>query len=197
VLTRADSSDSWTDVTPWSNPITGNLGPQLVTIDISDDIGPGTQIRFEFDGYYWNLDDWYIDDVVIYSTASRESGELVYSAETMVDISAYSTADIDFTPRWCALPGTYALKVTTQLAGDQNNNNNQKSVSVIVVENPLPADFNGDCYCDLTDFVIFSGAWLSRPGDPNWNPLCDLDDSGNIDMTDFTLFAGYYGTSCP
>jgi hypothetical protein len=60
----------------------------------------------------------------------------------------------------------------------------------------IPGDFNGDCYVDLTDFTIFSGAWHSNDGDPNWNPLCDLAPSGYIDMTDFTMFAGWYYGSC-
>jgi hypothetical protein len=65
VLTRADGGDSWTDVTPWSNPIYGNVGPDTYSIDISSDIGTATQVRFEFDGYYYNINDWYVDDVSI------------------------------------------------------------------------------------------------------------------------------------
>lgn len=65
VYTRADGGDGWTDVTPWSNPIWGNIAPDSYSIDISPDIGTGTEVRFEFDGYYWNIDYWYLDDVKI------------------------------------------------------------------------------------------------------------------------------------
>ncbi len=65
VLTRADGGDSWTDVTPWSNPISGNVGPNTYSVDISSDIGSATQVRFEFDGYYYAIDYWYVDDVKI------------------------------------------------------------------------------------------------------------------------------------
>jgi len=65
VYIRANGSDSWTDVTPWSNPIYGNVGPYTYLVDISSHIGSATQVRFEFDGYYDDLDYWYVDDVRI------------------------------------------------------------------------------------------------------------------------------------
>jgi hypothetical protein len=65
VYTRAHGGDGWTDVTPWSNPIYGYVGPDSYSVDISSDIGSATQVRFEFDGYYYNLNDWYVDNVSI------------------------------------------------------------------------------------------------------------------------------------
>jgi hypothetical protein len=65
VYTRADGGDGWTDVTPWSNPIYGNVGPDTYSVDISSDIGSATQVRFEFTGYYYCINDWYLDDVSI------------------------------------------------------------------------------------------------------------------------------------
>ena len=34
--------------------------------------------------------------------------------------------------------------------------------------------FDGDCDVDLFDFAIFSAAWVTAPGDPTWNGLCDI-----------------------
>lgn len=65
VYTRADAGDSWTDVTPWSNPIYGNVSPDTYSVDISSDSGSATQVRFEFDGYGEATDYWYVDDVKI------------------------------------------------------------------------------------------------------------------------------------
>ena len=66
VYTRANGGDSWTDVTPWSNPICGNVGPGTYSIDISSDIGSATEVSFEFDGYDSDaIDCWYVDDVRI------------------------------------------------------------------------------------------------------------------------------------
>ena len=65
VYTRADGGDGWTDVTPWSNPIYGNVNATSYSVDISSDIGSATQVRFEFDGNSYCIDYWYVDDVEI------------------------------------------------------------------------------------------------------------------------------------
>ena len=65
VYTRADEGDVWTDVTPWSNPIYGNVGPGTYQVDISSDIGTGTQVRFDFSGGQWDINYWYVDDLEI------------------------------------------------------------------------------------------------------------------------------------
>ena len=139
VLTRSYSDDPWTDVTPWENPITGDIGPQTVSIDISADIGSGTQVRFEFDGYSWNLNYWYLDDVKFYSEETlRNPGDIVYTSDENISISAYSTAYVEFTQPWDASPAVYAIKVETELIGDQNYDNNLTTTGVIVIENSAP-----------------------------------------------------------
>jgi len=55
------------DVTPWSNPITGDVGPTTYSIDIS--AYPNPVIRFEFTGDPWGIMDWYIDDIKIIGSA--------------------------------------------------------------------------------------------------------------------------------
>jgi hypothetical protein len=54
---------NWYDVTPWSNPVTGNIGPSFYYVDISAYISTQTQVRFRFYGYAYDFNDWYIDDV--------------------------------------------------------------------------------------------------------------------------------------
>ncbi|MHC4633054.1 MAG: LamG-like jellyroll fold domain-containing protein, partial [Planctomycetota bacterium] len=38
----------------------------------------------------------------------------------------------------------------------------------------VPASFDNDGHLDFYDFSILASAWLSKPGDENWNPLCDI-----------------------
>jgi hypothetical protein len=66
---------SWTDITPWPNPISGNVGPDTYQYDASDFIGPATQIQFRFYGYYFYFDYWYVDDVIM---KTYECGDEVY-----------------------------------------------------------------------------------------------------------------------
>jgi len=65
VYSRAESFHSWTDVTPWGNPITGNVPANTYCIDISSYIGSATQVRFEFAGNNYAIDGWLVDDVRI------------------------------------------------------------------------------------------------------------------------------------
>lgn len=72
VYTRADSTDEWNVVAQWNMSNTwwdiGSGGSPL-EFDISEDIGSGTQVRFEFRGVitcWWhvcNFRSWHIDDV--------------------------------------------------------------------------------------------------------------------------------------
>ena len=53
-------------------------------------------------------------------------------------------------------------------------------------------DFEPDGDVDLADFAVLAAAWLSSPGDDNWNPACDISIPADnfIDMLDLTVFSG-------
>jgi len=57
-----------------------------------------------------------------------------------------------------------------------------------------PNDWNYDGMINMAEFAVFSRAWLSQAGgnDPNWNPACNLDNTGAsanvIDLADLILF---------
>lgn len=66
VATRSNNG-AWTTV--WSVNPTGNIGPQLRTIEINNaDIQSNTfQFAFFFSGNSYNIDDWYIDNIKLYT----------------------------------------------------------------------------------------------------------------------------------
>ena len=55
----------------------------------------------------------------------------------------------------------------------------------------LVGDFDSDCDVDYDDLVIFTSAWLTSSGQPNWNPACDIagPKDGIINELDFAFFA--------
>ena len=60
----------------------------------------------------------------------------------------------------------------------------------------LVCDFCGansdqpDGYVDYWDLLYFAQRWHTRPGDPNWDPRCDLDKEDNyVDHWDLLVFA--------
>jgi hypothetical protein len=54
-------------------------------------------------------------------------------------------------------------------------------------------DVNRDGYIDDADMQLLRKAYGSRPGSPNWNPDCDLNGDGKVDILDVTKAAGNYG----
>jgi len=66
VFSRSDETDVWTQITPWEmNQY--EFDTHQISMDVTHDIGPATQIKFEFNGFAWTFDKWCIDDVIIYS----------------------------------------------------------------------------------------------------------------------------------
>jgi len=54
----------------------------------------------------------------------------------------------------------------------------------------LSGDFEPDGDVDFKDFAIFAAAWLSQPGDANWNAVCDISmlSDNIIDEYDLMVF---------
>ncbi|MBX5327650.1 MAG: dockerin type I domain-containing protein [Candidatus Bathyarchaeia archaeon] len=50
------------------------------------------------------------------------------------------------------------------------------------------SDFNGDGIVNIYDANVFSRAWLSRAGSPDYNYLCDFNSDGVINITDRMIF---------
>lgn len=68
-------------------------------------------------------------------------------------------------------------------------------VFVTKVDKTLTGDFDRNCRVDIQDLVDLSLAWLSRLGEPEWIPACDISEfeDGIINLLDFTVFAEQLG----
>lgn len=69
-------------------------------------------------------------------------------------------------------------------------------VSTTVPGAYLVGDFDYNCDVDFGDFAILGLAWLSSPGDGNWNQDCDIHETAGpvIDMLDLAVFVGNWLT---
>jgi len=54
-------------------------------------------------------------------------------------------------------------------------------------------DLTRDGITDYRDFAVFAMAWRSDSGCGNWNPQCDLDWNGLVDMGDLAILADRWG----
>lgn len=57
----------------------------------------------------------------------------------------------------------------------------------------LPGDINGDGIVNEIDQDLYSAAYGSRPGDPNWNPDADISGDGFVDISDGCYISYYLG----
>jgi hypothetical protein len=55
-----------------------------------------------------------------------------------------------------------------------------------------PGDITGDNKVDLWDLVDLADAYLSVPGDANWNQCADLDCDKVINLWDLVILADNY-----
>lgn len=54
----------------------------------------------------------------------------------------------------------------------------------------IPGDCDGDSDVDATDLAVFASAWLTGPGDAQWNPACDISipADNSVDVLDLVVF---------
>ncbi|MDH7506886.1 MAG: hypothetical protein QHH15_03760 [Candidatus Thermoplasmatota archaeon] len=137
VETRANSVDSWTQRQPWTNPVYGNVGPALYEVDITDDIGTGTQVRFVFSGAAWNLDYWYVDNVKFFQPGTSGYYQTEYSQSLTVNIPTGAPIDVTF-PDWAPAAWhneenkniNYQINAWTALSGDEIPSNDLKTKDI-------------------------------------------------------------------
>jgi len=56
----------------------------------------------------------------------------------------------------------------------------------------IVGDVNGDGIVDIGDLTAWDAAYLSQPGDTNWNEQADLNYDGYVDKADATIILEHY-----
>ena len=96
---RKNSTSPWKDATPWTNPISGDQEADFWEIsfyDYGESLGDEFQFKFEYLGYYYYFNYWYLDNLTITSfNCSLEYNETIKD----VEIPAGYQVNVDF-PTW-------------------------------------------------------------------------------------------------
>lgn len=130
-------SRDWSEFTPWTNPITGNVGPALYDIDITSKKGSGTQVMFEFSGYAFDLDYWYLDDVKFFQPGTAGYYQIEYTQSLNVTIPQGAPIEVTF-PDWAPAAWhneenkniDYQINAWTSLPGDEIPSNDLKTKDI-------------------------------------------------------------------
>jgi hypothetical protein len=100
--------------------------------DISSWADGQSEVMIRFDITNDNDWYWYVDDV---NVTAELAGDLVYSSEALIDVAAYETQFVEFTPDWNAGMGLYGIQVSTLLGSDENTGNDV-TADTVSVEGP-------------------------------------------------------------
>jgi hypothetical protein len=101
-------------------------------------------------------------------------------------IALDGSAGDSFGYKYISINGNYAI---VGAIGDDDYGDN--SGSAYIFSACPTSDFITDCHVDFLDFAVLSSAWLSNPGDDNWNQDCDISELNDnvIDLLDLKVFA--------
>ena len=54
-----------------------------------------------------------------------------------------------------------------------------------------------DGKCDIRDIAFVAAHYGELEGDPNWDPVADINDDGKVDIRDIAAVAAHYGEIDP
>jgi hypothetical protein len=114
-----------------------------------------------------------------------------------VSLPSGSSSDLSFTWNTAGIPfGNYTIKAyASPVPGENDTTNNAYTGGWVIVT--IPGDLNGDLKVNLQDLVLLALAYGSKPGDPNWNPNADIDNTGAVGLSDLVILALHYGQQYP
>jgi len=73
---------------------------------------------------------------------------------------------------------------------DYTGNTNGTEIEIFHV---ITIDFDGNGLVNIMDLYVIAKAFGSKPGDPNWNPIADLNDDKEINISDLYNVATNFG----
>jgi hypothetical protein len=162
-----------------AGPVKVNVDQLIRLVPLKTVVGKGYDLILNVS--IMNLDDApEAFDVTLFSNATA------IGTETGVNVSR-GTLTLSFTWNTASFElGNYNLNV---LAG-----NLSAATSVVLT---IPGDINGDFKVTMDDVMALLYAFGSTPGKPNWNPNCDIDGNGRVDMGDVIIALRNFGRHYP
>lgn len=105
-------------------------------------------------------------------------------AESATIIFTWNTTDFAM--------GNYTITVCAEPVPDETDKDDN-TLQYGILKMTIPGDVSGDYTVGPYDFALLSKAFGSKPGNPKWNPDCDIDSSGNVGSEDFARLSANFG----
>jgi hypothetical protein len=114
----------------------------------------------------------------------------VYNGKRWIQSTEYMPESVMFGDHfgWSVAISDEAIVVGAELS---DANGIDSGIVYIFNSNMISGDFDCSNNLDYIDFNIFAKAWLTKYGDENWNPVCDINIQADdiIDFSDLAVFA--------
>jgi hypothetical protein len=82
--------------------------------------------------------------------------------------------------------GNYTISAyATPVPSETDTTDNNFIDGLVLVT--IAGDVNGDRTCDMADISMMIDAFMTAPGDKNWNPNCDVNNDNSVDMADISI----------
>ncbi|MDH5689946.1 MAG: dockerin type I domain-containing protein [Candidatus Bathyarchaeota archaeon] len=112
--------------------------------------------------------------------------------QTVTDLPPGNNGNLTFTWDTTAIPkGNYTIKAYAHpVTGETILENN---FLIGFITETISGDVNGNYKVDIHDLYQFAKAYNTATGDPKWNPNCDINNDGIINIADMFFAARNYG----
>lgn len=138
--------------------------------------------------------------VTNYGVYDESFNVTVYANTTIIETKEFTLANGSSTTAtftWGTAgfaEGNYTISAYVEpIFGETITSDNTYIGGSIIVT--IPGDVNGDCMVDALDLAVMNTAYGSTYGSSNWNPDCDFNDDGNVDVLDLFGLGINYGKS--
>ena len=135
-----------------------------------------------------------VEDISINTVVARlyNGKDWKFYSELLPEESSYSVSGIPLYDNInCDIVFANMQTGETSVEGVEWSTYNYTQQGIHFASGIFRGDFDDDGDMDFYDLAVISEAWLSKTGDLNWNPVCDISEpkDGIINWLDFALFA--------